>query len=225
MKPTFASRTILYGFWRSSATWRVRIMLGLKGIPYEYRPVNLLKDGGEQNRPDYEALNPMRQVPLLETAEEDGQVIRIAQSLAIAEYLEERFPEPRLLPGDRIARARVRQIAETINSGIQPLANTSVRLHVRDVLGADEEAWCKHWLSRGLSAVEAMVRSTVGRFSVGDAPTLADSCVVPQLFHARRFGVDVAAYETLATVERACEPLEAFARAHAERQVDAPAKQ
>jgi maleylpyruvate isomerase len=218
------SGAILYGFWRSSATWRVRILLGLKDLPYEYRPVNLLKDGGEQNRPEYAALNPMRQVPLLVMREDDGQPVRIAQSLAIAEYVEERFPEPPILPRERIARARVRQIAETINSGIQPLANTSVRNHVRDVLGADADAWCHHWLSRGLSAVEAMVTPVAGRFAVGDAPTLADVCIVPQLFHARRFGVDVAAYPTLAKVERACESRGLNAVKSGSRQVDAPKK-
>src|SRR5882757_2136348 len=120
---------ILYGFWRSSATWRVRLVLGLKDLAYEYRAVNLIENGGEQNRPAYAELNPMRQVPLLEIQEDDGRTVRIAQSLAIAEYLEERFPLPPLLPVGRVDRARVRQIAEAINSGIQPLANTSVRLH------------------------------------------------------------------------------------------------
>ena len=212
----------LYGFWRSSATWRVRIMLGLKRIDFEVRPVNLLENGGEQNRPEYAAKNPMRQVPVLEILEDDGRTFRLAQSIAIAEYLEERFPDPPLLPKDRVTRARVRQIAETVNSGIQPLANTSVRLFVRDTLGSDDAAWCKHWLSRGLAAVEAMVELTAGRFAVGDAPTLADVCIVPQLFHARRFGVGMAGLETLLAVERACMELEPFARAHAERQVDAP---
>jgi len=216
---------ILYGFWRSSATWRVRIMLGLKGLAYEYRPVDLLADGGgEQNQPGFAAKNPMQQVPLLETDESDRGLVRIAQSLAIAEYLEERFPEPALLPKGRVERAHVRQVAETINSGIQPLANTSVRLHVRDVLGADEQAWCKHWLSRGLTAIEALVKPTAKEFAAGDAPTLADVCIIPQLFHARRFGVDVGSFETLARIERSCGALEAFARAHPERQVDAPAR-
>jgi maleylpyruvate isomerase len=211
---------ILYGFWRSSATWRVRIVLGLKSVAYEYRPVNLL--AGEQDGADHQARNPMRQVPLLEAREDDGHVVLIAQSLAIAEYLEERFPEPRILPADRASRARVRQVAETINSGIQPFANTRVRLHVRDALGADDAAWCKHWLTRGLAAVEATVKESAGRFAFGDSPTLADACIVPQLYHARSFGVDVERYGTLVEIERACSSLEAFARAHAERQPDAP---
>jgi maleylpyruvate isomerase len=212
---------ILYGFWRSSATWRVRIMLGLKGLAYENRSVNLIE--GQQHRPEYAALNPIRQVPLLELAEEDGRVVRLAQSLAIAEYLEERFPTPALLPPNRVNRARVRQIAETINSGIQPLGNTSVRKYVTDVLGADDAAWCRHWLSGGLGAVEAMVKTTAGRFAFGDTPTLADVCIVPQMFHAKRFGVDVAPFGTLLRVERACEEIDAFERAHALRQPDAPA--
>jgi len=213
---------ILYGFWRSSATWRARLMLGLKGLTYEYRAVNLIDHGGEQHRPDYVERNPMRQVPLLELHEEDGSLVRIAQSLVIAEYLEERFPLPRLLPVDRAERARVRQVAETINSGIQPLANTAVRLYVQDQLGADAEAWSQHWVGRGLTAVEAMVKPNAGPFAFGDAPTLADVCIVPQLFHARRFGVDTDAFETLSRIEKACYELDVFAGGHAELQPDAP---
>lgn len=215
--------TALYGFWRSSATWRVRILLGLKGVAYEYRPVNLqATGGGEQNRAEYAALNPMRQVPLLEIAEDDASTTRIAQSVAIAEYLEERFPSPALYPTSRIERARARQIVETINSGIQPLANTVVRNHLRDVIETDEDAWCKHWIGRGLAAVETLVKATAGTFAFGDAPSVVDAFVVPQLFHARRFGVDVDAMPTLMRVERACETIEAFAKAHASRQSDAP---
>ncbi|WP_394834632.1 maleylacetoacetate isomerase [Pendulispora rubella] len=213
---------ILYGFWRSSATWRARLMLGLKGLAYEYRAVNLIENGGEQNRPDYVERNPMRQVPLLEVHEEDGSLVRIGQSLVIAEYLEERFPLPRLLPLGRAERARVRQVAETVNSGIQPLANTAVRIYVHDVLGSDDAAWCRHWVGRGLTAVEAMVQSNAGPFAFGDAPTLADVCIVPQLFHARRFGVDTNAFEALSRIEKACYELDVFARAHAELQPDAP---
>jgi maleylpyruvate isomerase len=198
----------------------VRIVLGLKNLSYEYRPVNLIQ--GEQHSAEHAARNPMRQVPLIEIEEEDGRVVSIAQSLAIAEYLEERFPEPRLLPAERVARARVRQVAEAVNSGIQPLGNTVVRNHVRDVLGADDAAWCHHWLSRGVAALEAMVAPTAGRFAFGDAPTLADVCIVPQLFHARRFGVDVERHPTLSRIDAACSEIEAFARAHAERQPDFP---
>ncbi len=156
-------------------------------------------------------------MPLLELAEDDGKVVRLAQSLAIAEYLEERWPSPPLLPRDRVERARVRQLAETVNSGIQPLANTSVRNYVHDVLGKDDAVWCRHWLARGLGALEA------GRFAFGDAPTLADVCIVPQLFHARRFGVELGPFPTLLQIDRTCESIDAFAKAHALRQPDAPA--
>ena len=195
-------------------------MLGLKGQAWEYRSVNLIE--GQQERPEYAALNPIRQVPVLELTEEDGRVVRLAQSLAIAEYLEERWPKPPLLPADRVDRARVRQVAETVNSGIQPLGNTSVRNYVRDVMGADDATWCQHWLTRGLGALEAMVAPTAGIFAFGDTPTLADVCIVPQLFHARRFGVDVAPFSTLLRIDYACASIEAFANAHALRQPDAP---
>ena len=128
------------------------------------------------------------------------------------------------MPKGRAERAAVLQVAETINSGIQPLANTAVRNFVHDVLGTDDAAWCRHWISRGLSAVEAMVRPTAGRFAFGDAPTLADACIVPQLFHARRFGVDTQALPTLLAIDEHCATLDAFAAAHAERQPDAPAR-
>ncbi|MEJ7729647.1 MAG: maleylacetoacetate isomerase [Polyangiaceae bacterium] len=214
---------VLYGFWRSSATWRVRIALGHKQLEHEYRPVNLIADGGgDQHRAEYRALNPMRQVPTLELTEEDGSVVRIAQSLAIAEYLDERWPERPLLPRERLARARTRQIAEMINAGIQPLQNTSVRDHVQGKFGADPDVWCRHWIERGLDAVEAVVQGSAGKFAVGDEPTIADMCLVPQLYHARRYGLDSKAFVTLTRIESACAELEAFARARPERQPDAP---
>src|SRR6266545_4024037 len=211
---------ILYGFWRSSATWRARIALGLKGCSYQYRPINLA--AGEQDLDHYRAKNPMGQVPLLELTEQDGRTVRIAQSLVIAEYLDERFAGTPLLPSDRVGRAQVRQLAETINSGIQPLANTSVRAFVRENLGGDDNAWCAHWIARGLEAVESMVRATSGRFAFGDAPTLADICIVPQLYHARRFGVDLRRFPTLTAIERACQSLDPFSLTRPEFQIDAP---
>lgn len=214
---------VLYGFWRSSATWRVRIALGHKQLEHTYRPVNLVADGGEQNRPEYRALNPMRQVPLLELAEEDGSVVRLAQSLAIAEYLDERWPDrPLLLPRERLARARTRQIAEMVNAGIQPLQNTVVRNHLQEAFSADPDAWCRHWIERGLGALEEVVQASAGEFAVGDEPTIADMCLVPQLYHARRYGLDSKAFATLTRIESACAGLEAFARARPERQPDAP---
>ena len=210
----------LYGFWRSTATWRVRIGLAYKGLDYEVQPIHLRKGGGEQHGEAYRAMNPMEQVPLLEL-NEDGRVVRLTQSVAILEYLEERFPEPRLLPADPLLRARVRQLAEMVNAGIQPLQNTSTQLWVKDTLGADEKAWTRHWVGRGLTALEACVAGCAGRFSVGDSVTFADLFLVPELDFARRFLIPLDAYPTLARIDAACAELPAFQQAHADRQPDA----
>lgn len=206
----------LYGYWRSSASWRVRIALNLKGLGYEYVPVHLVRDGGEQHGAAHQARNPMRQVPVLEVP--GGRMI--SQSLAILEYLEEVHPEPALLPADPLLRAKVRQIAETMNSGIQPLHNLAVLQHVQS-LGADSMAWGAHWVNRGLQALEAAVSEHAGRFCVGDQPTFADACLVPQLYAARRFDADLSLAPTLLRVEEACAALEAFQKAHADNQPDA----
>lgn len=198
----------------------MRIALAYKGIPYEYRAVNLIKDGGEQNAAGYvRELNPMSQVPVLELEGEPPQ--RIAQSMAILEYLEERFPEPALLPADPWLRARARQLAENVNAGIQPFQNTSVTSHVRDVLRGDQAAWLRHFLARGLGALERLALETAGTFLVGARPSVADVCLVPQLYSARRFEVPLEAYPTLLRVEAACAAVPAFAAAHADRQPDA----
>lgn len=214
------SDMILYGFWRSTATWRVRIALAHKGLEYELRPVNLRRPaGGDQHRPEYRAKNPLGQVPLLELSD-DGREVRLAQSLAIVEYLEERWPSPALLPPDRPGRARARQIAEMINSGIQPLQNTGVLEHVRE-LGLDDAEWVRRWVPRGLAAVEAVVAEGASRYCVGDAVTIADVCLVPQIEFSRRVGIDLAPYPTLLRIAGACGGLDAFQRAHADRQPDA----
>jgi maleylpyruvate isomerase len=204
----------LYNYWRSSASWRVRIALHYKSVPFEYRAVHL---GGEQHEPEYRGVNPLSQVPVLEL---DGQ--RISQSMAILEYLEERFPDPPLLPADRWRRARARMLAEIVNSGIQPFQNTSVALHVKETLGGDEQAFARHFIARGLLALEQGASETAGPFLIGEQPSFADVCLVPQLFGARRFGVDLGAVPTLLAAERACEALPAFAAARPERQPDAP---
>ncbi len=210
----------LYGFWRSTATWRVRIGLGHKGIPYKYVPVHLVRDGGEQHRPEFRAMNPMRHVPVLEITE-GGRTHHLAESLAILEFLEERVPSPPLLPADPFLRARARQLALLVASGIQPLQNTKVQQWVKSELRADEAAWARHWVTLGLDALEALTSETAGRYSVGDAVSFADVCLVPQLHFARRFGVDLARYPTLCRIEDICAELPAFAAAHADRQVDA----
>jgi len=209
----------LYGYWRSSSTWRVRIGLELKGIAYESVPVHLVK--GEQRSADYRDRNPMQQVPLLEF-EVDGTARRISQSLAILEYLEESHPEPPLLPEDAWTRARVRELAELINSGIQPLQNTGVLEFLGSVAPEVERTvWAGHFITRGLTALEALASERAGRFLVGDQLTLADVCLVPQLFMARRFGVDVEPFTTLRRVEEECRGLPAFERTHPTHQPDA----
>lgn len=214
----------LYSYWRSSASWRVRIALAWKGIAHEYRAVNLVREGGEQYLPGYVAeINPLSQVPVLEV-DEGPPPRRIAQSLAIIEYLEERFPQPPLLPSEPWLRARARQLAEITNAGIQPFQNTPTLGYVRDVLHGDEKAWLRHFLERGLRALEKTARETAGTFLVGAAPTVADVCLIPQLYSARRFDVPLDPFPTLVRVEAACSELPAFAAAHADRQPDAPKK-
>jgi len=208
----------LYGYWRSSSSWRVRIALEVKGAPFVYQPVQLLR--GEQNGAAYRSINPRGEVPVLEV-EEEGRVHHLAQSLAIIEYLDERFPEPPLLPRDPIARAVTRQLAEMVNAGIQPLHNNWLLGIVRDELHGDEKAWARRHLERGLVALEAVARTTAGRFMVGDAVTVADVCLVPQLYAARRFGTDLGPMPTLLRVEATCGALPPFKRAHADAQIDA----
>lgn len=210
----------LYGYWRSSCTWRVRIALELKQLAYEVVPVHLIKDGGEHQREGFRELNPMAQVPVLEV--EDDGVQRLSQSLAIIEYLDERFPTPPLLPGTARLRARIRQLAEMVNAGIQPLQNLGVLGRLDELgVGDQRKAWSQHFIAKGLAALEAEAHGDAGRFLVGDAITLADVCLVPQLYNARRFGCELSAYPTLLAVEAACEAVDAFQKAHPDRQPDA----
>jgi maleylpyruvate isomerase len=213
----------LYGFWRSTATWRVRIALHHKKLEFAYQPVNLRREGGgEQRTAAYARINPMRQVPVLEV-EDGGAPVNLAQSMAILHYLEERHPDPPLLPRAAIPRARALQVAEMVASGIQPLQNTTVQAHIREALGADDRAWCHHWVRLGLDAVEAVVATTAGRFAVGDAPSFADLCIVPELYFARRFDVDLTRYPVLTRIEATCATEPAFIAAHADVQPDRPA--
>ncbi|WP_437314295.1 maleylacetoacetate isomerase [Sorangium sp. So ce385] len=212
----------LYGYWRSSCSWRARIALAHKGIEHTYRPVNLVREGGEQLRDDYRAKNPMAQVPLLEF-EQGGAVRRVSQSVAIIELLEELFPAPPLLPADPYLRAKARQLAEMINSGTQPMQNTATLKYVRDELGGDERAFGRRFIASGLAAFQAAASELCGRFCVGDQVTVADVFLVPQLYNARRYDVDLAPLSTLTRIEAACMALPAFQAAHADRQVDAVA--
>lgn len=211
-------KLVLHNYWRSSASHRVRIGLELKELAYDYVVVNLLH--AQQHAEAYRARNPMGQVPTLEITEDDGTVRAIAQSLPILEYLEERFPERPILPKDLFLRARTRELAEIINSGIQPLQNLSTTKAVK-AFGGDEVVWPKSFIANGLIAFERVARDTAGKFCVGDTPTIADCCLVPQLASARRFGVDISKHDLLLGIEERCLALPAFQNAAPDRQPDA----
>jgi len=212
----------LHNYWRSSASWRVRIAFALKGLAYEYVAVNIIKDGGEQNRPEFRALNPQTQVPLLEVRDPSGTRF-LAQSLPIVEFLDETRPDTtRLLPADPYVRASVRQLAEAVNAGIQPLQNLPILAEV-ERLGGDKIAWARHWNERGLVALEALAAESAGTFLVGDAPSLADACLLPQLYSARRFQLATDAFPTLERIEAACYALPGLSDTRPERQPDAVA--
>jgi maleylacetoacetate isomerase len=211
----------LHSYWRSSASFRVRIGLNLKGLAYEYVPVHLMRGGGEQFGAAYRALNPQARVPTLEV---DGQVL--TQSMAILEWLDEAYPQPpQLLPADAFGRARVRSLAQLIVADIQPLQNTSVVRYLKEkhaFSDKDNADWLKEWIGRGLTALEARLAAErqTGRYCHGDAPTLADACLVPQCYASRRFGVDPEIYPTIYAIERACLALPAFRDAGPDSQPD-----
>ena len=215
------SKMKLYTFFRSSASYRVRIALNLKDLDYEQAPIHLRRGGGEQLKPSYKAINPQALVPALE---DEGQVF--SQSLAIIEYLEERYPKPPLLPSDAAERAVVRSMALLIACEVHPIQNLRVLNHLKsDHKQSDDDTirWARHWINLGLSALEQMIISVTepGDFCFGKTPTMADICLVPQLGNARRFGVDLSAYPKLLAIESACMSLPAFANAAPEHQPDA----
>ena len=212
----------LYTYYRSSAAYRVRIALNLKGMPYTAVPVHLVKDGGQHRSAAYRARNPQALVPAFEL--EDGTVL--TQSLAIMEYLDEVQPEPALLPADAIGRARVRALAQAIACDLHPVNNLRVLQYVSQQLGISAEqkdAWYRHWVATGLQGLEALLADhpSTGRFCHGDTPTLADCCLVPQLYNARRFQCPLDAYPTIRRIAAACETLPAFQQAAPEVQPDA----
>lgn len=209
----------LYSYFRSSCSYRVRIVLALKGIGYETIPVHLVRDGGEQHQEAYKSLNPLSQVPYLVL----GNGVGISQSVAIVEYLEEAYPDPALLPSDPEVRARVREIVELINSGIQPIQNLSVMKYLKSEYGQSDEsvhAWNAHWITRGFEALEFRLKQSAGRFCYRDEVTLADAFLVPQVFNAKRFNVDLTRFPAIDRVHRHCEELEAFQMAHPSQQPD-----
>jgi maleylpyruvate isomerase len=208
---------ILYDYWRSSSAWRVRIALHHKNIPFERRVVNLALGTDQQHTPEFRAVNPIAQVPVLVL--DDGRTLN--QSSAILHYLEERFPAPALLPVEPWLRARARQLAETVISSIQPYQNLALLVFLGKAGVAEPKDVARHFNARGLTALEAAAGETAGRFLVGDAPSLADVCLVPQLYGARRFNVDLGPYPTLVRVESACAELPGFQAARPEIQSDA----
>ncbi len=211
----------LYTYFRSSAAYRVRIALNLKGLAYEAVPVHLLRDGGQQNQPAYRTLSPLGTVPALQTG---GGTF--TQSLAIIEYLDETHPQPSLLPASAEERARVRALAQTIACDIHPVNNLRVLQYLGREFGATQDqknAWYRHWVEAGLLAVEQLLAAhpATGAFSHGDAPTLADCCLVPQVFNARRFACPLEAMPTIRRIVAACEALPAFRNAAPALQPDA----
>ncbi len=212
----------LYTYFRSSAAYRVRIALALKGVAHEAVPVHLARNGGEQHSAAYRAKNPQGLVPALEL--DDGTAL--TQSLAIIEYLDETQPGPALLPADAEGRARVRAIAQGIACDIHPINNLRVLQYLGKELGATQDqkdAWYRHWIATGLQGLETMLAShpAKGRFCHGDTPTLADCCLVPQLFNARRFNCPMDDYPTLLRIDAACAELPAFQQAAPAVQPDA----
>jgi maleylacetoacetate isomerase len=208
----------LYSFFRSSAAYRVRIALNLKGLGYETIPIHLQKDGGHNKRPEFRAINPLMRVPALKL--DSGEVL--TQSLAIIEYIDEIHPQPPLLPRDPVDRAKVRAMAQLIACDIHPLNNLSPLRYLKAELGQDQskiDAWYRHWILSGFEALEAMVEP--GPYALGAEATLADICLVPQVANARRFKVPLDRFPKIVAIDGTCAKLAAFDQARPENQPDA----
>ncbi|GGP19054.1 maleylacetoacetate isomerase [Silvimonas iriomotensis] len=215
-----ADELVLYSYFRSSAAYRVRIALHLKNMPYRIEPVHLLRNGGEQRASHYLAVNPEGLVPTLHHG-----AVTLTQSLAIIEYLEELVPTPPLLPAAPADRAWVRALALAVACDIHPVNNLRVLQYLQAELGATDaakQAWYQHWVQLGLAAFEAhLAQRPASRFCFGDTPTLADCCLIPQLFNARRFGCDLTRLPRILAIEAQCQALPAFVAAAPEQQPDA----
>ena len=210
---------ILYGYYRSSAAYRCRIVLNLKGIDYKLEPVHLLS--GEQRSDAFRSINPQSLVPVLDV---DGQIF--TQSMAILEWLDETYPEPAILPADTDQRAHVRAFAQSIACEIHPLQNTRVMAYLRDELGHDQDSvirWNQRWIGGGLAAAEALLQRDghKGGFCFGDEPSLADICLIPQLYNAKRYEVDLSGMPRIRAIQELCATVPAFADAHPAKQPDA----
>ena len=213
----------LFSYWRSSAAYRVRIGLNLKGLAHDIVPVHLLHDGGQQHSDVYRSINPQQLVPVLGHGNR-----RLSQSLAILEYLDEVWPTPPLLPSTSRERHRVRALSQLVACDIHPLNNLRVLQYFErdwNVPQPERDEWVRHWILEGFAAAEAMVAEhpSTGTFCEGNTPSMADCCLIPQVYNARRFGVDMAQFPTLQRIEATCLELPAFDAARPERQPDAPA--
>eukprot|EP00066_Takifugu_rubripes_P001480 XP_003962685.1 PREDICTED: maleylacetoacetate isomerase isoform X1 [Takifugu rubripes] len=207
------AKPVLHGYFRSSCSWRVRIAFALKGVEFDQVAVNLIKDGGQQLTEQYKTLNPMQQVPAVEI---DG--ITLSQSLAVIQYIDETRPGPRLLPADPKKRAQVRLISDLIASGIQPLQN----LYVIQKMGAEKMQWAQHFIDRGFQALEPILKETSGTYCVDDEISMADICLVPQVYNAERFKVDLEKYPTIKRLNQTLREIEAFRVSHPSCQPDTP---
>lgn len=210
----------IYTYFRSSAAYRARIVLNLKGLKADYRYVHLLKEGGQQHKPEFQAVNPQCFIPALKDA---GHTL--IQSLAIAEYVEETHPEPPLLPKDPFGRARVRMLALVVACDIHPLNNQRVMQYLVQEFGADVEVkkrWMQRWMTEGFQALEKLLAGSpdTGTFCHGDTPTIADAFLVPQMFNAKRFETDLTPYPTLRRIDAHCLTLKAFSDAAPDKQAD-----
>lgn len=212
----------LYSYWRSSASYRVRIALNLKELDYEYVPVHLVQDGGQQHSEQYLQLNPAELVPTFVDEDED---IILNQSLAIIEYLDERYPETaRLLPQHKLARARVRTVAYDIACDVQPVANLRILQALSQDFASDQDKnaqWCRDWIQKAFNVVEQRLKNTAGDYCFGFDISLADVVLVPQVYNAKRFGLDMSPYPLITRIEENCNRLPAFIDAMPENQPDA----
>ncbi|XP_027027838.2 maleylacetoacetate isomerase isoform X1 [Tachysurus fulvidraco] len=213
-------KPVLHGYFRSSCSWRVRIAFALKGIEYDQEPVNLVKDGGQQLTEQYKTVNPMQQVPAVTI---DG--ITLSQSLAIIQYIDETRPRPPFLPADLQQRAQVRMISDLIASGIQPLQSTSFitkNIYVIQKVGEEKVQWAQHFINKGFKALESILKQTSGTYCVGNEISMADICLVPQVYNAERFKVDLDQYPTIKRINQTLMDLEAFKISHPSCQPDTP---
>lgn len=209
----------LYSYWRSSAAYRVRIALNLKGLDYQYQAVHLVKDGGEQHSEDYKMLNPHELVPTLV----DGDLV-LNQSLAIIQYLDDKYPAQPLLPVEAQQKAIAYALALDIACEVHPLNNLRVQQYLSGELALDGEqkqAWLDHWMSTGFAGVETRLKNTHGLYCVGDQVSLADICLIPQVYNAKRFGIELKSFPTIQAIYSNCMALPAFIQASPEKQIDA----